>query len=52
MLGVSEELKLDLSTLAKHFSDEGEAYNLVERIRWPHRPSPPRLRARSPHWDA
>ncbi len=26
---------LTLSTLAKHFSDESEAYQLVERLRWP-----------------
>ncbi len=26
---------LNLSTLAKHFSDEAEAWKMVERIRWP-----------------
>lgn len=26
---------ITLSHLAKHFSDEGEAYKLVERLRWP-----------------
>jgi transposase-like protein len=29
---------LTLSTLASHFSDEAEAYRLVERIRWPDGP--------------
>ena len=29
---------LNLSTLAKHFSDEDAAYQLVERMRWPHGP--------------
>lgn len=27
-------LTINLSTLGKHFSDEGEAYKLLERIRW------------------
>ncbi|MDQ2784466.1 MAG: IS1595 family transposase [Chloroflexota bacterium] len=30
--------ELNLSTLAKHFSDEEAAYGLVERMRWPHGP--------------
>jgi len=29
---------INLSTLAKHFSDEEAAYRLVERMRWPHGP--------------
>ena len=29
---------LTLSKIAKHFSDEGEAYKLVERLRWPSGP--------------
>ncbi len=31
-------MKINLTTLAKEYSDEGEAYKLVERIRWPHGP--------------
>jgi len=30
--------EINLSTLAKQYSDEEEAYKLVERIRWPHGP--------------
>lgn len=29
---------LNLSTLAKHFSDESEAWKLIERLRWPDGP--------------
>lgn len=32
------EPTINLSTLAKEFSDEAEAYKLVERIRWPNGP--------------
>lgn len=31
-------MELDLSTLAKHFSDEAAAWELVERMRWPDGP--------------
>lgn len=30
-----EAAELNLSSIAKYFSDEGEAYRLVESIRWP-----------------
>jgi hypothetical protein len=30
--------ELNLSTLAKHFSDEGAAWELVEKMRWPDGP--------------
>jgi len=30
--------EINLSTLAKHFSDEGEAWKLMESIRWPNGP--------------
>jgi transposase-like protein len=33
-----EAAELNLSNIAKYFSDEGEAYRLVEAIRWPHGP--------------
>ncbi|HMK99963.1 MAG TPA: transposase, partial [Acidimicrobiales bacterium] len=29
---------MNLSTLAKHFSDEAAAWELVERMRWPDGP--------------
>src|SRR5690348_10570083 len=32
---MGEQIELNLSTLAKHFSDEEEAYKLVESLRWP-----------------
>ena len=35
---MEKELKLNLSTLAKRFADESEAWKLVERIRWPEGP--------------
>ncbi len=38
MVVVGNTLNLNLSTLAKHFSDEGEAYKLMEDIRWPDGP--------------
>jgi len=31
-------MELNLSTLAKHFSDEGAAWELVEKMRWPDGP--------------
>ena len=31
-------MELNLSTLAKHFSDEEEAWKLVEALRWPDGP--------------
>jgi transposase-like protein len=31
-------MEINLSTLAKHFSDESEAYQLVESLRWPNGP--------------
>ena len=31
-------LTINLATLAKHFSDEAKAYELVEAIRWPNGP--------------
>ena len=30
------EITLNLSTIAKHFSSEEAAYELIESIRWPH----------------
>lgn len=38
---VTDGLNLNLSTLGKHFSDEGEAYKLMEEIRWPDGPECP-----------
>ena len=32
------EPAINLSTIAKHFSDEAEAYKLIESIRWPNGP--------------
>ncbi len=32
------ELTINLSNLAKYYSDEGEAYKLMEGLRWPHGP--------------
>ncbi len=31
-------MEMNLSTLAKHFSDEGAAWQLVEKMRWPNGP--------------
>lgn len=33
------EITLNLSTIAKHFSDEEAAYELIESLRWPDGPS-------------
>ena len=35
-------MEMNLSTLGKHFSDEGAAWELVEKMRWPDGPVCPR----------